>query len=208
MNNELQQQNRLAWSQEECSALEDAELYRTLPDDAWQRLKGTQQLQPAQRAALKSLAAWREARAIEKDKPRGWILSDESLRDISETLPTTKEQLAQTRDMAEGIVTKSGDTLLKLVQESQSRIAEELPANDFRPTSQQQGHLSRLMRKMRLIAEDNSIAPELLVPRRYIEQLVYFEKRQFFETGWRCDVIGKPMLEEWEKIKNGSAKQE
>jgi len=208
MNNELQQQNRLAWSQEECSVLEDAELYRTLPDDAWQRLKGTQQLQPAQRAALKSLAAWREARAIEKDKPRGWILSDESLRDISETLPTTKEQLAQTRDMAEGIVTKSGDTLLKLVQESQSRIAEELPANDFRPTPQQQGHLSRLMRKMRLIAEDNSIAPELLVPRRYIEQLVYFEKRQFFETGWRCDVIGKPMLEEWEKIKNGSAKQE
>jgi ribonuclease D len=208
MNSELQQKNRLTWSQEECAALEDAELYRTLPEDAWQRLKGAQQLQPAQRAALKALAAWREARAIEKDKPRGWILSDEALRDLSETLPTTKEQLARTRDLPEGVVTKSGELLLKLIEESRTHADDELPANDFRPSSQQQSHVSRLMRKMRLIAEDNFVAPELLVPRRYIEQLVYFDKRQFFETGWRCDVVGKPMLDEWEKIKSGSSKQE
>ncbi len=203
LHNELQQHNRLSWLQEECVALEDAALYRTVPEEAWQRLKGTQQLQPEQRVALKSLAAWRETRAIEKDKPRGWILSDDALRHISEALPTTTDELARTHDLPEGVVTKSGETLLKLVGESQSRIADELPANDFRPTSQQQGQVSRLMRKMRLIAEDNAIAPELLIPRRYIEQLVYSSKPDYFETGWRHEVIGKPILDEYEKILQG-----
>jgi len=203
MRDELKQRGRLSWLDEECASMQDAELYRTLPDEAWQRLKGTQQLQPEQRAALKALAAWREARAIEKDKPRGWILSDDSLRHLSETLPTTVEQLAGIRDLSEGTVTRSGEKILQLIAESKTQAASESPANDFRSTAQQQGHVSRLMRKMRLIAEDSSIAPELLMPRRYVEQLVYFNKRKTLEEGWRYEVVGKPLLEEWEKIQQG-----
>jgi len=203
LRHELQQQNRLPWLQAETLLLEDPALYETLPENAWQRLKGTQQLQPQQRAALKALAAWREARAIEKDKPRGWILSDESLRDISEILPTSKEALTKIRDLSEGLVNKSGDTILQLVSASQANAANELPANDFRPTSKQQGDVSRLMRKMRLIAEDNSISPELLMPRRHIEQLVFFNRRDAFVEGWRADAIGKQLLAEFEKIQQG-----
>ncbi|MES1195883.1 MAG: HRDC domain-containing protein, partial [Steroidobacter sp.] len=197
------QRGRLSWSQQECAMLEDAALYRTEPEEAWQRLKGTQQLQPQQRAALKLLAAWRETRAIEKDRPRGWILSDEALRHISETLPDRQHQLTQIRDLQEGIATKSGEKILQLVAESKLLAANEVPANDFRPTPQQQGQVSRLMRKMRLIAEDNSIAPEILVPRRYIEQLAYFNKRTFLEQGWRQKIIGEPLLAEMEKIQQG-----
>jgi ribonuclease D len=203
MRKELEQRGRLGWLEEECASLQDGELYRTLPEDAWQRLKGAQQLEPEQRAALKSLAAWRETRAIKKDKPRGWILSDESLRHLSESLPTTVEQLTQIRDMAEGTATRKGEELLQLILESKARAANESPANDFRPTPQQQSHASRLMRKMRLIAEDKEIAPELLMPRRYIEQLVYFDKRKMLEQGWRYEVVGKPLLQEWEKIQQG-----
>lgn len=200
---ELERQSRLDWLREECATLEDAELYRTLPDEAWQRLKGAQQLQPEQRAALKSLAAWREARAIEKDKPRGWILSDEALRDLSEALPDQLSQLAGIRDLPEGVVTKSGDVILQLIADSKHLAAHETPANDFRPTPQQMGHVSRLMRKMRLIAEDNGIAPELLMPKRHVERLVYFNKREFFESGWRKQVVGDALLAEWEKIQQG-----
>jgi ribonuclease D len=203
LHDELQQKNRLQWLEEETSLLEAPALYQTLPEDAWQRLKGTQQLQPQQRAALKALAEWREARAIEKDKPRGWILSDESLRHISESLPTSMEELTHIHDLSEGIVQKSGETFLQLVTASQANAASELPANDFRPTSQQQSQVSQLMRKMRLIAEDNSISPELLMPRRHIEQLVFFNKRDAFVDGWRAQVIGTPMLTELEKIQQG-----
>ena len=203
MRAELEQCNRTGWLQEECLALEDLELYRTLPENAWQRLKGTHQLQPEQRAALKLLAAWREARAIEKDKPRGWILSDEALRHVCETLPDQTEQLASIRDLPEGIITRSGEKILQLIKESKAFAANEPPASDFRPTSKQQNQVSRLMNKMRLIAEDNAIAPELLMPRRYIEQLVYFNKHSMLETGWRHEVIGKPLLMEWENIQQG-----
>lgn len=203
MRAELEQRNRTGWLQEECAALEDVELYRTMPGNAWQRLKGTQQLQPQQRAALKLLAAWRETRAIEKDKPRGWILSDEALRHITEMLPSSSGELAQVRDLPEGIATKAGEKILQLISESEALAANESPASDFRPTSKQQNQVSRLMNKMRLIAEDNAIAPELLMPRRYIEQLVYFNKREMLGTGWRHEVVGKPLLEEWEKIQQG-----
>ncbi len=202
LHDELQHQNRLSWLQAETALLEDPALYQTLPAEAWQRLKGTQQLQPQQRVALKALAEWREARAIEKDKPRGWILSDESLRHMSESLPKSMEELAHIHDLSEGIAKKSGETFLQLIATSQANAASELPANDFRPTSQQQSQVSQLMRKMRLIAEDNSISPELLMPRRHIEQLVFFNKRDAFVTGWRAEVIGKTMLAELEKIQS------
>jgi ribonuclease D len=201
--NELQQQNRLTWLQAETALLADPALYETLPENAWQRLKGTQQLQPQQRAALKALAAWREARAIEKDKPRGWILSDESLRDISETLPTSKEALTNIRDLSQGVAIKSGDALLQLVTASQANAATELPANDFRPTPQQQRHVTRIMQRVRLIAEDIAVSSELLATRRDVEQLVYFNKQDAFVEGWRKDVIGKQVLAEFEKIQQG-----
>ena len=67
----------------------DPSLYRTEPEDAWRRLKGLDRLQPQQRATAKLLAQWREDTAIKHDKPRGWILADEALREIAERLPAT-----------------------------------------------------------------------------------------------------------------------
>jgi ribonuclease D len=78
---------RLPWLQEDCRALQDPALYVTEPERAWQRFKGADRLVPQERAALRALAAWREARAMRRNLPRGWILTDETLRDAARLRP-------------------------------------------------------------------------------------------------------------------------
>ncbi len=194
LRNELQQRGRVGWLEEDTAALENPVLYRTLPADAWLRLKGTAQLQPEQRAVLKELASWREVRAIQADKPRGWILSDEALRNISERLPITLDELGQARDLQPAVLRKQGDTLLQLVATGRQNADNEAPARDFRPSNQQQSQVSKLMQLVRNTAEQLQVSPELLATRRDAEQLVYFNKQEALLQGWRKEVIGEALI--------------
>lgn len=190
----LQARGRDTWLQEETAALENPALYRTQPEAAWQRLKGTAQLPPPQRAVLKQLAQWRETRAIQSNRPRGWILSDEALRNMSERLPTTLDELARTRDLQPAVFKRHGETLLEVVTQAIQNADNEAPASDFRPTPQQQSQVTKLMHLVRSTAEKLEISPELLATRRDAEQLVYFDKYDELLKGWRRDVIGEALV--------------
>jgi ribonuclease D len=191
---ELQTRHRYPWLEEDTAALENPVLYRTLPEAAWQRLKGTAQLQPDQRAVLKELAAWREIRAIQSDKPRGWILSDEALRNLSERLPTTLDELGHIRDLPAGLIRKQGEALLELIGNAIQNAGNEAPARDFRPSTQQQSQVTKLMQLVRSTAERIEVSPELLATRRDAEQLVYFDKQDALLQGWRKEVIGETLI--------------
>ena len=98
----LQAAGRLDWLYEETRELEELDLHRTDPDAAWRRLKGLDRLQPQQRATAKLLAQWREATAIKHDKPRGWILADDALREIAERMPATAQRSGSNPQLAAG----------------------------------------------------------------------------------------------------------
>lgn len=185
---------RLAWLEEEARALASPDLYRTAPEQAWQRLRGTAQLQPAQRAALKRLAEWREQRAIKHDRPRGWILSDEALRVLAEHLPKDADELDALRVLPPASLQKQADELLRLIGESALDAAHEAPAMQFRPDNTQMAKVSSLMKLVRATGERVHVSPELLATRRDIEQWVYFNKIGPFGSGWRREVIGEALL--------------
>lgn len=194
LRDELEQRGRLSWLEEETRALEDLTLYRTLPQHAWQRLRGLMQLRPTQRAAIKRLAEWRETRAIHSDKPRGWILSDDALRQLGERLPDNLDALSAIRDLPPAVARKHGETLLTVIAESARDAANEPPVDDFRPSPQQQAQVSKLMQHVRATAERVQVSPELLATRRDVEQLVFFDKPTGFDAGWRRAVIGESLL--------------
>jgi ribonuclease D len=187
---------RLEWLEEETRKLEDPGIFRTEPEDAWRRLKGLDRLKPAQRVAAKLLAAWRETKGMKHDRPRGWILSDEALREIAERLPTSPAQLEDLRAVAAGVVRKSGDELVEIIaqaqRESQHEVAHELPG---KPDPDQVARVTKLMSVVRTQAEEMKIAPELLATRRDIEQLVFSGRAQSISSGWRRAVIGERLLE-------------
>lgn len=186
---------RTAWADAENAVLEDARLYRTEPQDAWQRLKGLERLQPDQRAVAKLLAQWRESRAMKSDKPRGWIIADDALREIAERRPQSLAELGQIRTLPEGTIKRQGDELLRLVHEGKLAASGEAAAvMPSRPDPQLLARVTRLMNVVRAEADRIKIAPELLATRRDAEQLVFSGTATHLMTGWRREVIGEQLV--------------
>lgn len=191
----LEAAGRLVWLFEETAELEDPRLYRTEPDEAWKRLKGLDRLQPEQRSVAKALARWRETLAMERDKPRGWILSDESLRDMAERLPCSLQALEQTRGLAPATLRKRGKELLDVIAAARARASEEPESVVFqRPDPRQVSLVTKLMSFVRTRAEELKISPELLATRRTVEQLVFSGRTDALLKGWRREVIGERLV--------------
>jgi ribonuclease D len=191
----LEAAGRLEWLHEETRELEQLELQRTDPDAAWRRLKGLDRLPPQQRATAKLLAQWREAAAVKHDKPRGWILADDALREIAERLPATLRDLEGIRNLPPGVVRRRGEELLALIERARGEAANEAAAsNPPRPQPQQLALVTKLMNVAREIAQHAKINAEVLATRRDIEQLVFARRTEHLLNGWRRDVIGEPLL--------------
>ena len=192
----LSERDRLTWLEEECLELENPGLYRIEPIEAWRRLKGLDRLQPQQRATVKLLAEWREARAMRKDKPRGWILSDELLREIAENLPNTRTELEGIEDLSANFLRKRSDEMLALVARGRANGPLEGPAfTPGRPDPLLVGRVTKLLGLVRDTAAQNNIAPELLATRRDVEQLVFGGRSDHLLHGWRQPVIGNRLVQ-------------
>lgn len=192
---QLAKKDRLTWLTEEMEKLEDPALFRTEPQDAWRRLKGLDRLKPSQRLAAKLLAAWREVKAMKHDRPRGWILPDEALREVAERMPTNAAELENMRFVPAGVIRKSGGELIEITQQAQRDAALEPPFTPpGKPESEQLARVTRLMGLVRSTADEMQIAPELLATRRDIEQLVYSGRTETIGSGWRREAIGERLI--------------
>lgn len=192
----LRPTERWAWITEDTQRYEAASAYVTEPADAWERLRGLEQLTPPQRAAAKALAGWREERAVAKNLPRSWILADDILRLLAERLPTTAEELANVPGLSKGISEKRAQEVLSLIAAAAESAKDEAHKPWQRPPRAQVNEVARLMEWVRAEAERLGVSSELLATRRGVEQLVFNGKAGPFGRGWRLDVIGKRLIAE------------
>jgi len=193
----LAAQGRAAWHAGDCEALEDPALYRTEPADAWRRLKGLGRLRPEEQAVARALAAWRERRATDSDRPRGWILSDECLYALATTVPNSVSALERLPSLPPTLVRKRGEELLALMREARDLAAgiEAAPVPQ-RPTPEQTRRLARLQERLRDIAARLGISAEVLATRRDVEALAFgAADDSALMRGWRREVVGMPLRE-------------
>ncbi len=185
---------RLAWLEEELAALANADALRVDPDDAWRKVKGLPSLDEQRQRLAQSLAAWRERRAIERNRPRGWILDDVSLREIALRLPRTADALAALPEMQESVVRKCGEELLALVSEAGiSDPPPPLPRRE-RPDPAQLALVKRLADISAEVARSLELSPEVLATRRELEKLAAGRRDVNLLRGWREEVVGKKLL--------------
>lgn len=191
----LEQAGRTQWLFEDTKEFEDPALHRTEPEAAWKRLKGLERLRPEQRATAKLLAQWREETAIKHDKPRGWILADDALREIADRMPGELAQLETIRNLPPGVVKRRGPELLALIERGRDAgNGEPAFTPPPRPEAQQLALVTKLMNFTRTQAEALQISPELLATRRDVEQLVFSQRTDRLASGWRKDVIGDRLI--------------
>lgn len=186
----LDQLGRLDWLAEELAPLAQSAGQGVDPDKAWLRLKGLQGLDAGRLALAAALAAWRERRAIDRNRPRGWILDDITLREIILRVPRDKAELAGIPEMPEGVVRNSGDELLTMI--AAAGIAHPPPPLPRR--ERPDPALALLVKKLagvnQAVATELGISPEVLATRRDLEQLARGGTPESLAQGWRRDIIG------------------
>ena len=185
---------RLAWLEEDLLALTNADALRVAPEEAWKKVKGLPGLDESRQRLAQAVAAWRERRAIERNRPRGWILDDLSLREIVLRLPRSLDALGALPEMPESVVRKCGEELLALVRDAGiGEPAPPLPRRE-RPDPSQLATVKRLAEIASAVAGELEIGAEVLATRRELEKLAAGRQDVNLLRGWRADVIGKKLL--------------
>jgi ribonuclease D len=191
---QLDRLGRLAWLAEELASLADSESFMANPEGAWQRLKGLRGLDAGRMRLARALAAWRERRAIERNRPRGWILEDTVLREIVLRVPRTVEQLQAIPEMAPGVVKHCAEEILAMVAAAEIPNPPPPVALRPRPSPEHTALIKKLAALNQSIAQALGLSPEVLATRRDIEQLAEGGRDVGILQGWRRQIIGEPML--------------
>jgi ribonuclease D len=189
----LDASGRQAWLEADMALLADAKLYLPDPDAAWRRVRGQNQLtDPNARGALRALAAWRERRAVRKDRPRRWIMADDTLVELAGRLPRSAGELTGITRIGGLLKAGCGEDLLAAVA---SRMEHPLPPTaGATPTVEERAIARQLGQKLRERAAQLDISPALLANRKQLEQLVQGERDLPVLGGWRREVVGDALL--------------
>ncbi len=189
----LEKAGRLDWAKEDSHFLLDPDLYEIDEHQAVNRLKGARNLRGRRRAAAARLAAWREAEAIRRNRPRQWIARDTVLLDIAHRLPESPGELAAIDDMPPKLVSRAGKALLQAVAASAN------DENDYRPprppNERQKALLKDMQSKVTRRAEELGLAAETVASRKELSAIIISGSRQSrVLQGWRSKIIGDELL--------------
>lgn len=186
---DLKAKGRDAWLAEDIGQLSQPENYQPQPENAWRRLKGLGRLPvPAQHRAAR-LAAWREQRAIAKNRPRRWILADAPLLALAVAAPVSLDELTAIIDLPAKLIQSQGaellDLLLAPVNDDQPLVLDR-----DRPDAEARALQKRIKAALKDLAQELDMTPSLLATRGHVEALAQGRLVTSVFSGWRADVIG------------------
>lgn len=190
---QLQASGRDAWLASDWQRLADPERFNRSPERAWERLKGLDRLNKKARGAAQQLAIWREQMALERDRPRNWILKDAVLLDVAKQLPRDRGALSRVRGLPEPVFKRDGEALLGAVSRGQQNPLPLAKKGAPQPLSEgQEAALDALSALVRVLAQQHGINPQVLAPRKALEQTLRGEANALGE-GWRGELLGESL---------------
>ncbi|MGB5716204.1 MAG: ribonuclease D [Gammaproteobacteria bacterium] len=187
---------RRDWLLEDFKRLTNADLYNNPPGDAWQKVKGGNRLRGDSLSVMQALAGWREQLAQQKNRPKGWIVRDDALIDISRHRPASLDALGKIRGLSEGLVRNSGNKIVELVREATGTTPVPFPdkGKHSKLSPDQNALVDIMMALVRLSGEQNNLNPAVLATRKQLEKLVLGEQDTAVVQGWRRKFVGEQLL--------------
>ena len=194
---QLERSGRSSWVKEEIAALQDPELYRLDPDEAWRRLKARSSNKRFL-AMLATIAAWREREAQERDVPRNRILRDEALTEIAAHPPESIDALERIRAVPRGFAaSRMGRTLMDAIEHGRHAHPPEpvVPDRPRRKREPSPATVDLLRTLLRLRADEAGVAHRLIANADDIERLAASEDDGVAALhGWRAEVFGNDAI--------------
>ncbi|MBT3204489.1 MAG: ribonuclease D [Gammaproteobacteria bacterium] len=197
MKDELESRDRWSWIQADFQKMSDKAVYQLDMTMLWKKLRGVQKLKGAALNNADQLCRWREQLAINKNRPKRWMLKDEDLIDIARFKPVTHNDLKQIGNLSADYIKKNGDAILKVIKEASLIDSSQYPKlpEFVKLNIDQQATSDCLMAICRVVAEKNKIALASVTTKKEIDQLVAGKVGSKITTGWRNEMIGKYLLQ-------------
>ena len=193
---ELAKRGRTDWPRREFDALSQLSLFEPQPEGAWRRVKYGRQLEGTGLARLRALAAWRERVAIDRDRPRRWILSDDALIGLARANPTTARAVDQLPEVPPAVGRRYAGEIANVLAD----LGDDAEAPDTGPDWRMSKSDTALARKLAKLvdrcAEDNDVAASAIAPRADLKKLVMGEREIPVLSGWRRELVGARLLAE------------
>ncbi len=194
----LEAAGRYEWFSEECRRQLDPAFWRIDPEEAWKRLRGGGNLPPQAQETARRLAVWREQQAIERNRPREWVLPTATLLQISRICPANNSQLAGIEGINPGILRHAAAPILEICAEApRDADAEPLWVRHQLLDSEQKQRAKGIMKLLREAADELEISASLLANRSAVERYVRGNVEIDLFRGWRRDVVGERVLRDF-----------
>jgi ribonuclease D len=194
---QLEQNRRASWLEDEMALLTDPATYRVDPGDAWRRLK-VRAGKPRFLAVLKEVAAWREEEAQRRDMPRNRLIRDEALLEIAAHAPSNVQDLARTRGLSRGVAEgRFGQGLIVAVERALAKPEADWPKPEPKPILPQ--GLAPLIDLLRVLlkskCEAAGVAQKLVASAADLEAIAADDQAEVPAlTGWRRKLFGEDAL--------------
>jgi ribonuclease D len=197
----LAELDRQSWAQAEFADLQTDNLYRIVPEEVYRRVKGAGTLQPRQLAVLRNLAAWRERKARQRDRPVRSIMADYLLLELARRQPKDARQILSIRGIPRRAATGYAEELLGAVAKAVELADEELPEPLSRrvPSIDCKVAVDLAAAMVTYLAHAHHVATDLLATRGELE--AYFRWRlggrddapEGLTSGWRAQLLIEPL---------------
>lgn len=201
----LNAQQRLTFVLQDSAALLQPEQYQSQPE-AWHRLRRVDKLPSTARRFLPDLYAWREHMAVELDRPRRWIISDQALLNLAEQTdalsvvdqPTVRTLVNRALESGHDFLAEQHQTALclRLIAAHAQTAIPPLPDRLQLTTSQKQ-RVRWLEAQVEQQADRLGLDAERLSSRKALKQWVKHQSTIPLLTGWRYEVAGQAIEQQY-----------
>ena len=190
---QLQHKQRLDWAFEESNTQIDRYFAAQDSTQTYLRFKSAWRLNTRQLGVLQALSSWREHMAQEKNIPRNRILKDQTIYELSKSMPSQLSKLKSYEGITERMVRNNGEEILAIIEKITLLPEDSLPEILPRPLSgSEKDDIKKLKDHINLISQETGIPSELLVKKKDYEMIAR-TKIPDTMNGWRWSLLSSPI---------------
>ncbi|BCN93690.1 ribonuclease D [Thiomicrorhabdus immobilis] len=186
-------ESQLQAVKQDSDALLDENLYKPNPGKAGEKVKGTKGLKGKGIAIINALAQWREQYAIEHNRPKKWVMSDEVLVCIAKRPPQTVQALYKVPNIKASSVKGFGEQWIALIDQVFALPAAELPVPQksiAKETAQEEVLLHFANAFIHQVALEYNMTASHLINKTQLLQMIRQPQTNIL-VGWRQALFGK-----------------
>ena len=182
------------WLVEEMKTFDEESLYEERPvSEAVHRVKGKNRLDPSLFPVLEQLAAWRETAARERDLPRAFIMTDETLLAAAATPPKSSTALLAIKGMSRHFAAIRSGEILEAIREGLSKPVKPFERKPIPPHKEIKRQADAMLADIAGKCTRYGIDPQLVAARHDVEEWILATPEEraasSLATTWRRELI-------------------